>query len=145
MPRSAARTSPLRGVADDSWLRDKLPITKGSLSRSHEPSVTTFALNARPSVDRETGDDVQPGCRIGNPHARQEEIVRGVEFQRRIGIRNPQMDRVVTWRERSDAKRFREAHRLSGHQLAEIDAWQRPTHVVVRLVIVNGEIDRECI
>src|SRR5713226_1553823 len=30
---------PARAVTDDSWLRDKLPITKGSLSRSHEPSA----------------------------------------------------------------------------------------------------------
>src|SRR6266849_3617961 len=40
-------TSPQRSVADDSWLRDNLPITKGSLSRSHEPSVTALPLNAR--------------------------------------------------------------------------------------------------
>src|SRR5713226_2196919 len=40
-------TSPQKSVSDDSWLRDKLPITKGSLSRSHEPSVTALPLNAR--------------------------------------------------------------------------------------------------
>src|SRR6266851_4564927 len=42
-------TLPQRSVADESWLRDKLPITKGSLSRSHEPSVTALPLNARRS------------------------------------------------------------------------------------------------
>src|SRR6266849_5831567 len=42
-------TSPQKSVSDDSWLRDKLPITKGSLSRSHEPSVTALPLNARRS------------------------------------------------------------------------------------------------
>src|SRR5713226_451896 len=40
-------TSTTDVVNDASWLRDKLPITKGSLSRSHEPSVTTLVLNAR--------------------------------------------------------------------------------------------------
>jgi len=41
-------TSTTDVVNDASWLRDKLPITKGSLSRSHEPSVTALPLNARP-------------------------------------------------------------------------------------------------
>lgn len=89
---------------------------------------------------RELRDLIEPRFRVGNALVTEQQVMRGVEFERCFVRRNPQGNRITPRLKRRRQKRLLERHRLAGLKLREIHMRQRSAHVVLALRIVKREI-----